>query len=184
MRLIKNTGSDRVVDELRTCLAPGSRMDLASPGFSLYAFAEVKDLLDQLGSCQPILPGADGNNPAPLGSGNDRSSRNQLLARHLARQCSDWTQKNCEVRPAPAFLPQFTIITSHPDVSAQRVITGSCPLTTDGLGLTPGNQFSLIQCSEGTEEWSMLGGGVPRSGTGFLLAKRRRSMPSSSALRN
>ena len=50
MRLIKNTGSDRVVDELRACLAAGSRLDFASPGFSLYAYAELKDLLDKLGN--------------------------------------------------------------------------------------------------------------------------------------
>ena len=157
MRLIKNTGSDRVVDELRACLAAGSHLDFASPGFSLYAYAEVKDLLDKLGNSRLVLPSAEGGDLTLLGNDSDRSSRNQLQARSLARQCADWIRKNCELRQAPAILPQSTIITSHPDVTRQRVITGSCPFTTDGLGLTPGNQFSLIQCSEGADEWSMLG---------------------------
>ncbi len=157
MRLIKNTGSDRVVDELRACLAVGSHLDFASPGFSLYAYAEVKDLLDRLGNCRLVLPSAEGGELTLLGNDSDRSFRNQLQARSLARQCADWIRKNCEVRQAPAFLPQSTIIASHPDLTKQRVITGSCPFTTDGLGLTPGNQFSLIQCSEGADEWSMLG---------------------------
>ena len=37
MRLINNAGSDRVVDELQSCLAAGSRLDFASPGFSPFA---------------------------------------------------------------------------------------------------------------------------------------------------
>ena len=40
---------------------------------------------------------------------------------------------------------------------ASRVITGNCAFTTEGLGITPGNQFSLIQCSEKPEESAILG---------------------------
>lgn len=152
MKLIKNTGSDRVVDVLRNCLVAGSRIDIASPGFSLFAFAEIKDLLEKLGDCRIILPSADRDSVTLLGHDSDRPFRNQLKARYLAKECSAWIRNNCEVRQAPAFLPQSTIIASHADVSQQRVITGSCSFTTDGLGLTPGNQFSLIQCSESAEE--------------------------------
>jgi hypothetical protein len=38
MKLINNTGSDRVIDELRQTLVPPSSLDLASPAFSLFAF--------------------------------------------------------------------------------------------------------------------------------------------------
>jgi len=37
-----------------------------------------------------------------------------------------------------------------------RAITGHCPFTTDGLGLTPGNPLSLIQCSETPDECATL----------------------------
>ena len=40
MKLIKNSGGDRVVDELRQCLAPNGTLDLATPAFSLFAFAD------------------------------------------------------------------------------------------------------------------------------------------------
>jgi hypothetical protein len=40
----------------------------------------------------------------------------------------------------------------HQDTSQSRVITGNCPLTTDGLGLAPGNQLGLIQCAESPDE--------------------------------
>jgi SNF2 family DNA or RNA helicase len=157
MRLIKNTGNDRVVDELRACLVEGAHLDFASPGFSLFAYAELKDLLEKLGNSRLVLPSDAGGDLNLLGNDADRSFRNQLQTRSLARQCAEWIRNNCQVRQAPEILPQSTIITSHSDVSLQRVITGSCPFTTDGLGLTPGNKFNLIQCSEGAEEWSMLG---------------------------
>ena len=157
MRLIKNTGNDRVVDELRTCLVPQSSIDIASPKFSLFAFAEVRSLLEKLNLCRLVIPAAKDTDLNILGSDSDRPFRNHLQTRWLARSCSQWIQNNVEVRGAPSFLPQSTIIANHPDSPQQRIVTGNCPFTTDGLGLTPGNQFSLIQCAEGPEESAMLG---------------------------
>ena len=48
MKLIKNTGNDRVVDELHTCFVPQSNLDIASPSFSLFAYAEVRCMLEKL----------------------------------------------------------------------------------------------------------------------------------------
>ena len=157
VRLIKNTGNDRVVDELRTCLTPQSTLDVASPLFSLFAFAEVRTLLEKLDRCRLVIPSAEGTDLSMLGSESDRPNRNLLQTRWLARKCGDWLQQKAEVRGAPTFLPQSAIIAGHADPSQQKIITGNCPFTTDGLGLTPGNQFSLIQCAEGPEESAMLG---------------------------
>jgi len=157
MRLIKNSGNDRVIDELRKALAPQSTLDIASPAFSLFAYAEVQDLIEKLGHSRLVLPTADGYDLNLLGSEADRSFRNRLQARWIAQQCADWINNKAEVRGAPTGLPQSTLITGHSDPTLRRIITGNCPFTTDGLGLTPGNQFSLVQCSESPEEWSMLG---------------------------
>ncbi len=40
MKLLKNGGTDRVVDELRRSLAPQRTLDIATPAFSLFAFAD------------------------------------------------------------------------------------------------------------------------------------------------
>ena len=157
MRLIKNSGNDRVIDELRKALAPQSTLDIASPAFSLFAYAEVQGLIEKLGHSRLVLPTADGHDLNLLGSEADRSFRNRLQARWIAQQCADWINNKAEVRGAPTGLPQSTLITGHSDPTLRRIITGNCPFTTDGLGLTPGNQFSLVQCSESPEEWSMLG---------------------------
>jgi hypothetical protein len=157
MKLIKNTGSDRVIDELRQTLAPPSSLDLASPAFSLFAFAELRDLLGKLDTCRVVLPATNGGELGLTGSDTDRAFRNRLQLRWLARECAAWIKKKVEMRGAPALLPQSILIAGKPDSDLHRVITGNCAFTTEGLGITPGNQFSLIQCSEKPEESAILG---------------------------
>jgi SNF2 family DNA or RNA helicase len=157
MKLIKNTGNDRVIDELRSCLTPQSTLDIASPSFSLFAFAETINLLEKLDSCRLILPPVERGNLSLFGGASDRAFRNQMNSRFLARHCANWIQRKTEVRSVPALLPQSTIIANHAAQEFKRAITGNCSFTTDGFGLTPGNQFSLIQCSESAEECSMFG---------------------------
>jgi len=157
MRLVKNTGNDRVVDELRKVLVSQSCLDIASPSFSLFAFAELQDLLEKIATCRLVLPTTDGYDLGLLGSVADRPFRNRLQARWIARQCAEWIEKKATLRGTPMPLPQATFIAGQQDDTLRRVVTGNCPFTTDGLGLTPGNQFSLIQCSENSDEWAMLG---------------------------
>jgi len=156
MKLIKNTGSDRVIDELRQTLAPSSSLDLASPAFSLFAFAELREALEKLETCRVVLPEANGADLGLTGSDNDRAFRNRLQVRWLAYECAAWIKKKVELRTAPASLPQSILIAGTPESELHRVITGNCAFTTEGLGLTPGNQFSLIQCSERPEESAVL----------------------------
>lgn len=155
MKLIKNTGNDRVLDALRSSLTPSSKVDIATPAFSLFAFAEFATHLDTLASCRLVLPDVP-TDLQLLGSEADRPFRNQLTARWLARQCAAWLTTRTEVRSTKSPLPQSCLISTDTNPAANRAITGHCPFTTDGLGLTPGNQFSLIQCSESADECAIL----------------------------
>ncbi|MBF0127284.1 MAG: DEAD/DEAH box helicase family protein [Magnetococcales bacterium] len=152
MRLIRNSGSDRVVDELRKVLVSASVLDIASPTFSLFAFSKIRDLLERLGRCRIAFPKATGMELGLLGSDADRPFRNHLQTHFLARQCMAWVRQKVELRTTTGPLPQSALVVSHPKSAPQKVITGACPFTTDGLGLTPGNQFSLIQCADDPQE--------------------------------
>ncbi len=158
MRLIRNSGNDRVIDELHRSLSKHSSLGVASPSLSLFAFAGLRPLLDQLQRCRLVVPLGKESDLKLLGTEADRSLRNQLIARALAKQCAQWIASKVDVRPAPATLPQSTFLACQPDNNSGRAITGNCPLTTEGLGLAPGNQFSLIQCSENADEWALLSG--------------------------
>ena len=157
MRLIRNTGNDRVIDELRRRLVTQSTLDVASPSFSLFAFSELRDLLSNVSTCRIVIPDPGKLDHSLLGSEADRPFRNRLQARWLARQCIQWLEKKADVRSVSGQIPQATVIMSLATQGSTGVVTGNCPFTTEGLGITPGNQFSLIQCSESAEECSLLG---------------------------
>jgi hypothetical protein len=156
MKLITNTGSDRVVDELRACLTVDSTLDIASPSFSLYAFAELKEQFERLGKCRIILPSAEKTELQVIGSPADRPFRNRLQCPWLAAECIKWITGRVELREAADILPQSVFIAAHGESRYHRAIAGSCAFSTGGLGITPGNQLSLVQSSERPEEWAML----------------------------
>lgn len=150
MKLLKNQGSDRVIDELRANLTPKGSLDAASSGFSLFAYGELKETLSRISSFRLVLPSCD---PGTLsGSDSDRTYRNQLSSHKLARDFEQWLRKSVEVKSAPGALPQATLVIKDADGQPTQVISGNCPLTTAGLGITPGNQFSLVQATETPDE--------------------------------
>jgi SNF2 family DNA or RNA helicase len=152
MKLIKNSGSDRVIDVLRQTVQSGVSVDIASPALSLFAFFELRDLLNQVADSRLILPLNVDGDLTLLGSSADRAARNRLQARWLALECAKWIREKTEVRAPSSNLPQSAYLIRNLNLGQSRVITGNCPFTTDGLGLAPGNQLSLIQCAETPEE--------------------------------
>jgi hypothetical protein len=157
MKIIKNSGNERVIDELRKCLIAQSTLDIASPSFSLFAFGEIREFLQKLDKCRIVLPDAKAGELGIVDSLSDRSFRNRLQTRWLAKQCFEWVEKTAEIKRVPGIIPQSTLITESTEKALNRVITGNCSFSTEGLGITPGNQFGLIQLSESEEECTLLG---------------------------
>lgn len=56
MKLIRNSGSDRVIDLIKLHLGPGNQLDFITPKFSLFAFEQLRSILFELGGTQLILP--------------------------------------------------------------------------------------------------------------------------------
>ncbi len=155
MRLVKNAGTDRVIDLLRSKLTPDSQLAIVSSTFSLFAFAELMDILRNVARTQLILP-PEGAELDLVGCDADRAGRNKLQTAWLAKQCAEWMQAQVEVRRATAQVPQGTVVVRDAQGAAQQVVLGSISISTDGLGLTPGNPLSLIQVSESPEEATSL----------------------------
>ena len=151
MRLLKNSGSDRVIDELQRHLASHTHLDIASPDFSLFAFGELAQALQHIQRCRLALP-AEATGLTLLGDTADRPFRNRLQTRWLAQHCAQWIEKKVDVRAAAAPIPHSLLVVATQDGTPTGVITGHCPLTTEGIGITPGNQLSLIQLAENADE--------------------------------
>lgn len=155
MKLVQNSGADRVIDLIRPHLEPGSQMDCVTPSFSLFAFAELREALAMLQRVQLILPPAS-DGLEFLGTEGDRASRNRLQARWLANQCAQWLNDSVDLRRAKSRVPQGTAVLRNPEGVAEQVVLGSFAFSTDGLGLTPGNPLNLIQASESSIEAGQL----------------------------
>jgi hypothetical protein len=157
MKLVRNTGTDRVFDLLRPALAPGRQLDIVTPTLSIFAFAELRDEVAALASCRLVLPPA-GADLELLGSDSDRAARNRMQARWLARRFEAWLQGAAAVRRATSAVPQGALVVRDATAQPLQVLLGSLAFSTAGLGLTPGNPMSLIQASETPTEATLLSG--------------------------
>ena len=156
MRIVPNTGTDRVVDIVRPWLRTGNRVDLASRTLSLFAFGELAEKLTRLAGARLVLP-MDDTEIDLLGSEADRAARNRLQGRWLASRCAAWIEKGTEVRKANGSVPQGAIVLRNGDGQAGQALLGSFSFSTDGLGLAPGNPLNLLQASETRKECERLG---------------------------
>lgn len=155
MKLVQNRGADRAIDLLRPHLKTGQLLAFMTPTFSLHAYAELRDALARVNSTQLILPG-EGQDLEIQGGEGDRAARNRLQTRWLANQCAAWLQGQVEVRRAPGRIPQGTAVLRNAQGTPEQVVMGSVAMSTEGLGLTPGNPLSLTQASESSAEAAML----------------------------
>lgn len=155
MRLLRNVGADRVIDAIRPWLGDGNQLDVVSPAFSLFAFAETIRDFSTLSAARLLLP-SNGADLGLLGTEADRGARNRLQARWLARQCARWLQDKVELRRARGSIPQGAIVIRGRDGKPVQAVLGAFSFSTEGLGVTPGNPLSLIQASETAEESALL----------------------------
>ena len=155
MKLIQNTGTQRVIDLMRPHLKSGNRLDCVTPSFSLYAFAEIREALSALDRIQLVVP-PDNESLELLGAEGDRAARNRLQARWLANQCAKWISEKVELRRASKAVPQGAAVMRGSDGAPVQVVFGSFALSTSGLGLAPGNPLNLIQASETSDEAAQL----------------------------
>ena len=156
MRLVRNAGTDRVIDRVRPLLAAGARLDLVSPSLSLFAFGALREELRRLDDARLLLP-ADGSDLQLLGTDADRAARNRLENRWLAGAFAEWIEGRAKVRRAAGPVPQGAVVVRDPDGKAAQAVIGSLAFSTDGLGITPGNPLNLIQASETPEEGALVG---------------------------
>ena len=147
MKIVRNTGTDRVIDFLRPSLTAGRQLDVVTPSLSVFAFSELQSELASVVHCRLLLPPASAE-LAVLGSDADRAARNRLQTRWLAKRFTQWLTDRGAVRRAPGAVPQGAFVLRDGEGHPLQALLGSLAFSTDGIGLTPGNPLSLIQVSE------------------------------------
>lgn len=155
MKILSNTGNERVFDLVRPQLEAGHRLDVVTPELSLFAFAELMADVARLDKVRLLLP-EENTDLAILGSDADRFSRNQLRTRWLATRFAEWLGDKAEVRRAVGVVPQAALVLRDGEDQPRQAVLGSFAFSTQGLGTTPGNPLSLIQASETPQESQLL----------------------------
>jgi hypothetical protein len=95
--MVQNTGNDRVIDLLRDWLVPGSAVDVMSSVLSIFAYAEVRELLES-SPCRLLLGASDEVEASLFRGPTDIASRGRLQGRLLAKLAADWIKARAEVR--------------------------------------------------------------------------------------
>ncbi len=155
MRLIKNAGSERVIDLLREAVKPGMRVDWLTPTISILAFGQISSLFSALGGGR-ILASARSEKLGFLGGASDRPFRNSLRARSLAVAFLNWSSNSRLVRWVDAPIPQPAVIVRSSDGRAVLAVIGA-ELENYGLGIVPSEVFSLIQVTDSELEAAAYG---------------------------
>lgn len=158
MKLIKNKGVERVIDELTPSMEIGGSLEVATSTLSLYAYEAAKKRMDDLAKAQMIIAKGGISALTLLGAESDRAARNRLQAQKLASDFAKWLTEKAEVRSTPGNLHQAMLSLRSREGNPTKAIAGGCSFTTDGLGLSPGNQFNLVQCTENEDEAKMMAG--------------------------
>jgi hypothetical protein len=155
VKILRNTGAERVIDLIRPWLSSGYQLDVITPSLSLLAFAEILEAAFKLEKVRLLLP-PEGVDLGFLGTEADRAARNRLQARWLASRCAAWIEVKAELRRANGAVPQGAVVVRDGDARPRQAVLGSFGLSTQGLGISPGNPLSLIQASETDDESKLL----------------------------
>lgn len=156
MKVVRNTGTERVIDELRREMDADQALDMVTAKLSAFAFAELHADLAHLKQARIVLPEAL-DELEVFGGPADRPARNQLLGRWLAGQLAAWIEHTADVRAATARIPQGSFVLSDGS-QAKFALTGSYEFSAEGLGLRPGNPLNLLQVSESPAEAAQFSG--------------------------
>jgi len=138
MRLLPNTGMDRVVDHLPTKAALDGATDAASIE-GLATLRRANGLGRLLLSSDTIL----------REDADDRRRRNALMVRGEGLKSLEWIGA-AELKVTALPLRQTVLLWG--DTTGGRAIIGDCEMTTAGLGLAPSRTTGMIQFLQGADE--------------------------------
>lgn len=172
-KVIDNKRMGRVVDELKENIRRGSKLNIISAYFTIYAYAALKKELSRIDSMkfiftQPTFIGRDeelireyylAQDNEKIISGNDFEIRlrNEMKQASIAKECAAWIQNKVEIKSLKvpnAAQPRLAYIENS---KTSACISGTVDFTSDGLGVTSSDRIDSNVCMYGNEcTWSFL----------------------------
>jgi hypothetical protein len=150
MRIVRNIGSDRVIDHIQAMLPQSKTIDLAPARLSLAAWPYIRTTI--AGSKVRLLFNHTALVKISLIGGHQENSlQSKLKIRGSAISFANFVEKQGEVRMTPLPIMQSLIAAEKKD-QTRIAFQGSCALDGAGLGLVPTGALSLIQMTESDDE--------------------------------
>lgn len=162
MKILDNISSN-LGDDLKSTIAPGSKLKIAASCFSIYAYEALKSELEKIESLEFVftaptfvptevtdklrkerrefyIPKANRENSL-YGSEFEIQLRNKLTQRAIARECADWIRRKATFRSNNAASPmqQLACVEGNGETIAYNPIQG---FTAVDLGYQPGDAVS------------------------------------------
>lgn len=109
---------------------------------SIMAAEELAPMFSSVLQWRIILP-KDITPTNLLGTDADRARRNRLQSRWMARKYIAWFANTVQLRCATTPIPQGMLIVRDAEGNPLAALSGAVALTTDGLGLAPGNPMAF-----------------------------------------
>ena len=153
MKLLSNTGTDRLIDVLRS-LPSGGSLDVASATFSLFAYAALRQQFESLDVFRLLFSPSSLN--GLVGSTEDRSQRNRLVTRWLASDCVKFLRKKAKICELNTTFFQSVAVIKSTDGLPLQAFSGDCSFTTSGLGITEVNALAILQTTDTKAEANAL----------------------------
>ena len=158
--LLDNKTQGRVGEVLSDSLGKDASLSIITRLFSIYGFQALQSELSSVKGTRLLLPSPDSCSDSfsisgLAGSELDRRFRNRLDIARVARACSDWLDKNAEVRAVSLPVPQnlFHVAMNNGDAIA---ISGSSSFDSAGLGVVASPGFEMNTCFRSREETKSL----------------------------
>jgi ERCC4-related helicase len=137
-----------VADFLKAKIHSGSRLSVVSAYFTIYAYAALKDLLDQIEHLDFLfgeprfiasLDPDKTEKKAFILDGNGLQLGNKLQQKRVARECADWIRQKVEIRSVRHTQLLHGKMYHIAKSGVEEAILGSSNFTVRGLGLGAGN---------------------------------------------
>lgn len=153
MRVLTNTGSDRVIDELTKRAERNGALDVTTEGLSVFGYDALASRLPALAGIRLLLgPARSGPEETNvlLGGLADRSLRNCLEMRAIATRLLQATRSTMEVRRSTKAHSSSQLFTRSAAGASSGGVLGA-ELTTAGLGLAPDLVQRLVLALDANE---------------------------------
>jgi len=172
-KMIDNKRTGRVIDELKENIKKGSKLNVISAYFTIYAFAELKKELSTISNMRFIFTEPtfikkeaelireyylENNNELSF-SGNEFEIklRNEMKQAAIAKECAKWLEEKVQIKSLKkpnAAQPRLVYIENK---TVDTVINGTVDFTSDGLGITKSDRIDSNMCVYGKDfTWTFL----------------------------